>query len=106
MPLPALRGMSRADLALYQRYAAQRHLPGQRIELLLAQVSLVLAQVNGNKNLTLADFLPSRQASEEQSGQDSPDPEQAAQAVAQALGYSPRRKQPTATEESHGKQTR
>jgi len=48
--------MPLADLALYQNYAARRRWPGRRLELLLAQVSMVLARVNGN-DASLQDFL-------------------------------------------------
>ena len=57
MPLHLLRGMPLADLQLYQRYTARRGFPGRRVELLLAQVALVLASVNGNHDAELADFL-------------------------------------------------
>jgi hypothetical protein len=49
--------MPLADLELYRQYTARRGFPGRRAELLLAQVSKVLAQVNGNGNVTLEDFL-------------------------------------------------
>ncbi len=57
MPLHQLRGMPLADLQLYQRHTQRRGFPGRRVELLLAQVALVLAQVNGNQGLSIADFL-------------------------------------------------
>jgi hypothetical protein len=56
VPLHVLRSMPASDLALYQQYSARRMFPGRRVEMLLAQVSMVLAQVNGNK-ATLEDFL-------------------------------------------------
>lgn len=49
--------MPLGDLDLYRQYTARRGFPGRRIEQLLAQVALVLAQVNGAKGLSLADFL-------------------------------------------------
>lgn len=49
--------MPLADLSIYQRYTERRGFPGRRLEQLLAQVSLVLAQVNGNEHLSLSDFL-------------------------------------------------
>lgn len=48
--------MPLSDLLLYQDYAARRRWPGRRVELLLAQVSMVLARVNGN-DASLQDFL-------------------------------------------------
>lgn len=57
MPLHLLRGMPLADLQLYQRYTARRGFPGRRVELLLAQVALVLTRVNGNEDAEIADFL-------------------------------------------------
>lgn len=49
--------MPLADLHLYQIDTARRGFPGRRLELLLAQVALVLAQVNGVKDLKLKDFM-------------------------------------------------
>jgi len=49
--------MPLADLQIYERYTTRRGFPGRRLEMLLAQVSLVLAQVNGNENLTLKNFM-------------------------------------------------
>lgn len=49
--------MPMGDLQLYQRHTARRGFPGRRVEMLLAQVALVLAQVNGNEGLSLSDFL-------------------------------------------------
>ena len=57
LPLSELRRMPLADLQIYERYTARRRFPGRRIEMLLAQVALVLAQVNGNEHLSLQDFL-------------------------------------------------
>jgi hypothetical protein len=56
VPLHHLRGMPQQDLYLYQNYTARRRFPSRRIELLLAQVSMVLAQVHGNK-ARLSDWL-------------------------------------------------
>lgn len=49
--------MPMRDLHLYQRYTARRGFPARRIELLLAQVALVLSRVNGNRHAELDDFL-------------------------------------------------
>lgn len=83
--------MPLADLQLYQRYTARRGFPGRRVELLLAQVALVLAQVNGGKQLTVRDFLfdppPDTDDTEPPL-----DPEQAAEQVAAFFGYTPRKR--------------
>lgn len=57
LPLNVLREMSAYDLDLYQEYTAKRGFPGRRVELLLAQVSQLVAQSMGAKNTKLADFL-------------------------------------------------
>ena len=49
--------MPLADLNLYRLYMRRHGSPLWRSEALLAQVALVLAQVNGAKDVTLADFL-------------------------------------------------
>ena len=89
MPLHQLRGMPLADLQLYERYTRRRGFPARRVELLLAQVALVLAQVNGNKETRLADFLmdppPDPDPTEEP---EEPD----AEAVARHFGFNPRNK--------------
>ncbi len=41
----------------WQHYAARKMLPSRRLELYLAQIACVLAQVNGSKNAQLTDFL-------------------------------------------------
>lgn len=41
----------------WQHYAARKMLPSRRLELYLAQIASVLAQVNGAKNAQLTDFL-------------------------------------------------
>jgi hypothetical protein len=57
VPLHELRAMPVSDLAIYRRYTARRGFPGRRLELLLAQVSSVLAQVNGNRDARVEHFL-------------------------------------------------
>jgi len=57
VPLHELRAMPAADLSLYRQYTQRHGSPIWRAEALLAQVALVLAQVNGNKEAKLADFL-------------------------------------------------
>ena len=57
LPLSEVRRMPLADLEIYARYTRRRGFPGRRLEMLLAQVSLVLAQVNGNDHLRLSQFL-------------------------------------------------
>jgi hypothetical protein len=100
VPLHLLRGMPLADLQLYQRYTSRRGFPGRRVELLLAQVALVLAQVNGNKDLTLRQFLfdPPPEADDDEQP---PDPEQAAEQVAAFFGYAPRKRSGTPQPENN-----
>ena len=83
--------MTLDDLQLYRRYTARRSFPGRRVELLLAQVALVLAQVNGGKQLTLRDFLfdPPPETDDTEPPLD---PEQAAEQVAAFFGYTPRKR--------------
>jgi hypothetical protein len=96
VPLHWLRSMSLADLQLYQRYTARRGFPGRRVELLLAQVALVLAQVNGNKDARLSHFLFDPPA-DDLPGSDEPplSAEQAAQQVADFFGFAPRKRRTT-----------
>lgn len=49
--------MPEADLRLYQVYATYRMLPTRRMEMHMAQLTRVLAQVHGNKEVMNADFL-------------------------------------------------
>ena len=94
--------MPLADLNLYQRHTARSGFPGRRVELLLAQVALVLAQVNGNKDARLTHFLFDPPADEEADADAHPvDPEEAAQQVADALGFAPRRRRTTQQETQH-----
>ena len=94
MPLHELRGMTLDDLQLYRRYTARRSFPGRRVELLLAQVALVLAQVNGSKDATLRQFLFDPPPEADEDGPP-PDPEQAAEEVAAFFGYTPRKRRGT-----------
>lgn len=89
MPLQQLRGMSQADLRLYQRYTARRRFPGRRLELLLAQVAMVLAQVNGQK-AALTDFLFDPPPEDDDDAPAASDPD----AVASALNFTPRKRPP------------
>lgn len=88
MPLHQLRGMPLKDLHQYQRYTARRMFPGRRLELLLAQVSMVLAQVNGNKDVRLSNFLFDPPPEEDAEALADPD------AIAAALNFTPRRRPP------------
>ncbi len=101
MPLHQLRGLSLADLRLYQRYTARRSFPGRRVELLLAQVALVLAQVNGNKDVTLRQFLFDPPPEVDEDGEPPPDPEQAAEQVAAFFGYTPRKRRALTTDHNN-----
>ena len=76
------------DLRAYQKFTARRKFPGRRLELLLAQVSMVLAQVHGNKDARLVNFLFDPPPDEE------PDDEPDADAVASALNFTPRQRPP------------
>jgi hypothetical protein len=49
--------MTEGEFADWQTYAAHRMLPFRRLQMQLAQVALVIAQVNGAKDLRLKDFL-------------------------------------------------
>lgn len=49
--------MPEREFALYQQYAAKRVFPTRRLELYLAQICSVLAQVNGNQDAVIRDFL-------------------------------------------------
>ena len=103
VPLAQLRSMSAADLALYQRYTARRMFPGRRIEKLLAQVSMVLAQVNGHK-ARLADYLFDPIEDNDEDGP-APTPDE----VASALNFTPRKRPPRSDqpqEHTDGKQPR
>lgn len=88
MPLHQLRGMPLQDLQRYERYTARRRFPGRRLELLLAQVSMVLAQVNGNKDVRLSTFLFDPPPEDDMD--EAPDPD----AVAAALNFAPRKRPP------------
>jgi hypothetical protein len=87
VPLHWLRSMTQRDLALYQRHTARRMFPGRRVEMLLAQVSMVLAQVNGQKDVRLSSFLfdPPEDPEDDADGL-VPD----AEAAAEALNFRPR----------------
>jgi hypothetical protein len=89
MPLHELRDIPLSDLVIYQRYTSRRMFPSRRFELLLAQVSMVLAQVNGSKEARLAQFLfdPPEQPDDEGAP---PDPD----AVAAAMNFRPRKRPP------------
>lgn len=94
LPLHELRRMPLADLHQYQTYAARHGLPSSRRELLLAQVALVVAQVQGVEGLRVADFMAILQPPADENPTDETDPEQAAEQVAAALGFKPRRRKP------------
>lgn len=86
--------MPLSDLDLYQRYTQRRGFPGRRAEMLLAQISLSLFQVNGAKEISLPDFL--FDPPEELQDLETADPDTAAQSAADAFGFKPRNlKKPT-----------
>jgi hypothetical protein len=96
VPLHWLRSMPLPDLQLYRRYTERRGFPGRRIELLLAQVALVLAQVNGNREARLTHFLFDPPPDDEAEETDL-SPDEAAEQVAALMGYRPRRPPATQT---------
>jgi len=50
--------MGGVEFYLWQRYASRRMLPWRRMELLLAQVSLIVSRVmGGNTDARLSDYL-------------------------------------------------
>lgn len=89
------------DLQLYQRYTAYRKRPGRRLELLLAQIPMVLAQVNGQKDVRLDQFLFDPPP-EDDAATPAPDPD----AAAAALKFTPRKRPPRKDngDTTHGEQ--
>lgn len=52
------RVMTKRELERWRLYAGRRMLPGRRVELLLAQIAMLIAQtMGGNKEARLTDFL-------------------------------------------------
>ena len=51
------RSMSEREFRAWQRYAATRCMPSRRIEAYMAQIASVIAQVNGNSDMSIADFI-------------------------------------------------
>lgn len=45
------------DLQAYRAYTERRRPPSRRIEMLLAQISMLLARFNGMQGVSLSDFL-------------------------------------------------
>ena len=96
LPLSELRRMPLADLQQYQLYEQKHRLPTVRAERLLAQVALVMAQLQGVQNLSLLDCMTVLQPPPELPDEEpEPDPEQAAEQAAAALGYRPRKRKHT-----------
>lgn len=84
LPGDLARRLPEADFTLLQVYAAKKMLPSRRIEMYLAQLTSVLAQVNGGE-CTTSDFLLDP---EEESTVESVSAEEAQQ----AFGFSPYKK--------------
>lgn len=93
MPLHEVRKLPQSDLHQYLLYAERHGLPRARIELLLAQLPQVMAEVQGIKGTKVSDFMRIVQPPPDEIPQDI-DPEQAAEEVAAALGFKPRRRKP------------
>lgn len=87
-----------ADLQQYLLYAERQKLPSVRLELLLAQLALVLAEVHGSQNLRLTDFLRVVSPPSDEQEEPEADPEQAAEQVAAFFGYKPRKRRATHNE--------
>lgn len=49
--------LTERSFVLYQAYAARKLLPARRVQLQLARIALTAAQVAGNADVELADFL-------------------------------------------------
>lgn len=83
--------LSERSFSLYRAYAGKWRLPTRRLQVMLAQVCEVLAKVNGNKDVSIPDFLLDPEEDEE----DGPPmtPEQNIAAQKQIFGFSPRRKE-------------
>lgn len=81
------REMSEAEFYGWQCHAAAHPLPTRRIEIYLAQISMLIAKcMGGAKDAKLADFLLFDRASEESA---LPNDEEAAKA---AFGFKPKKK--------------
>lgn len=94
--------MPQTDLLLYQSYRERRRFPARRIELLLAQVPMVIAQLKGvdaRLDSFLFDEVP-------RPVDDEPATEEDAAAVAAALNFTPRKRPPRKDngDEQHGQQ--
>ena len=52
-----LRSMTEAELHRWMQFAGRHQLPLRRMELMFAQLSMVIARFAGSKNAKAADFL-------------------------------------------------
>jgi hypothetical protein len=49
--------MSERELLTWQKYAIQKGLPTRRLEIQTAVIAHTIAAVNGNKDLSVSDFM-------------------------------------------------
>lgn len=83
-----LRSMTEAEFSRWMVYASRRQLPLDRIELLLAQIPMVLSRLlSRNSKAKVADFML------HQPDIDFPDNVTPIEAAKRAFGFSPRKKQ-------------
>jgi hypothetical protein len=86
MPADELsRRMTEAEFRKWQRYASRKALPLTRLELLLAQVSMMVARMGGAKNVTVKDFML-------QEPEELPDNVTRIEVARRAFGFNPRKK--------------
>lgn len=81
-----LRSMTDAEFRRWMVYAGRRQLPLARIELLLAQLAMVVARMGGSKKAKVADFML-REPEEELPENVTP-----IEAAKRAFGFNPRKK--------------
>lgn len=79
------RSITEAELRRWMRYAGRHGLPLQRIELMLAQLSMVIARSMGSKKARTADFLLKAQ-------EELPPNVTRIEAARMAFGFNPRKK--------------
>jgi hypothetical protein len=86
MPADELsRRMTEAEFRKWQRYASRKALPFPRLEVLLAQVAMMVARMGGAKNVTVKDFML-------QEPEELPDNVTHIDVARRAFGFNPRKK--------------